>query len=290
MPPTPSGLASHVESWSPAPVTEDDVLSPVPAAALSALLDVPETAVRAGDTLPPLWHWLYFLGAPAQRELGDDGHPRHGHFLPPVPDRQRMFAGGRCEVREPLRVGEPVQRTSSLAAVTVKQGGTGELLFVTVRAEYRQRGSARVVEEQDIVYRSGRAAGAHPATLDALAEPRAEETWLLPLRPDPTLLFRFSALTANAHRIHYDAPYAREVEGYPGLVVHGPLLVLAMLEPLRREDPARQVRSVSYRLRRPAFAGERLLVAGSPAGDGGAALRVATHREERHATAEVTFA
>ncbi|MGI5144483.1 MULTISPECIES: FAS1-like dehydratase domain-containing protein [unclassified Streptomyces] len=283
-----SGLGPYVDSWSPGAVSEDDGLSPAPVAALSAVLDLPEPVAVAGDPLPPLWHWLHFLQWPTQRELGDDGHPRNGHFLPPVPQRQRMFAGGRCEVVHPLHVGERAQRVSSVRASAIKQGSTGELLFVTVRSEYLQHGRTCVVEEQDIVYRSGRSAGQHPTDLDTSAAPHTDEAWQLPLQPDPTLLFRFSALTANAHRIHYDTPYTQGEEGYPGLVVHGPLLVLTMLELVRRNAPTRRVRSVSYRLRRPAFAGERLLASGAPV-DHNAALRIATHREERHATAEVTF-
>ncbi|NRQ34740.1 hypothetical protein HII36_23320 [Nonomuraea sp. NN258] len=293
-----SGLGGYLVSWAPGPVGAADELAPGPAAALSALLDLPRPAVpQAGDALPPLWHWLYFLDWPGQAELGDDGHPRHGHFLPPLPHRQRMFAGGRCEIAEPLRLGEPAHRTTSLGPVTVKRGTTGELLFVTTRSEFRQRGRVRLVEEQDIVYRSGRAPNqAAELGLGTGVAPDADEPWRLPLTPDPVLLFRFSALTANAHRIHYDATYTREVEGHPGLVVHGPLLVIAMLELVRRDAADRRVRSLSYRLRRPAFAGEHLLACGGPTVlDGGrpgarAALRVATHREDRHATAEVTFA
>ncbi|MFF1691929.1 MULTISPECIES: hypothetical protein [unclassified Streptomyces] len=284
-----SGLGPYVESWNPGAVEDDDVLSPAPVAALSALLDQPEPVAAAGDPLPPLWHWLHFLQWPAQRDLGDDGHPRHGHFLPPIPDRQRMFAGGRCDIIEPLHIGERARRISRVGTVTTKQGKTGELLFVTVRSEYVQQGRTCLVEEQDIVYRSGRSAGQHPTDLDTSATPHSDETWQLPLQPDPRLLFRFSALTANAHRIHYDAPYAQGEEGYPGLVVHGPLLVLSMLELVRRNAPDRPVRSLSYRLRSPAFAGEHLLAAGAPA-DRNATLQIATHREQRHATAEVTFA
>jgi 3-methylfumaryl-CoA hydratase len=270
-------------------VTETDSLAAEPVAALSQVLDLDRPAAVAGQALPPLWHWLYFLRWPAQRLLGGDGHSAEGHFLPPIPDRQRMFAGGRCTVTAPLVVGEPVERVRSLGPVTVKQGSTGEMLFVTVRNEYRQGGTVRLVEEQDIVYRSGRSTGAHPATVGTESVPESDDVWRLPLRPDPVLLFRFSALTANAHRIHYDTPYCRDVEGYPGLVVHGPLLVLAMLDLVRVNAPDRQVRSVSYRLRRPAFAGEPLLAGGMPE-NAGARLRVATAREERHATAEVVFA
>lgn len=282
-------LSSYVESWAPGPVTDKDPLHAGPVAALSALLNLPDPVATAGDPLPPLWHWLHFPRWPAHRELGADGHPLHGHFLPPVPQRQRMFAGGRCEITEPLRLGEPAERTSSLASVTVKQGRSGELLFVTERREFRQDGRLRLVEEQDIVYRSGRGAAQHPRALDESAYPGFDDPWHRPLRPDPALLFRFSALTANAHRIHYDLPYCRDEEGYPGLVVHGPLLALLMFELPRRHAPDRRVRGLSYRLRTPVFAGERLAACGTPS-DGGADLRVATHREARHATAGVTFA
>ncbi|MET8901759.1 hypothetical protein [Streptomyces sp. NPDC004538] len=284
-----SGLGSYVESWSPPAIEAHDVLSPAPTAALSALFDQPEPVPALGDNLPPLWHWLYFLQWPTQQGLGNDGHPGQGHFLPPIPDRQRMFAGGRCKIIEPLRIGERTRRISSMSTLTSKRGTTGELLFVTVRSEYVQHDRTRLIEEQDIVYRSGRSAGQHPTDLDTSATPQSDVPWQFPLQPDPTLLFRFSALTANAHRIHYDAPYAKGEEGYPGLVVHGPLLVLTMLELARRNAPDRAVSSLSYRLRRPAFAGEQLLATGGSTGRS-ATLQIATHREPRHATAEVTFA
>ncbi|MEU6352601.1 hypothetical protein ABZ896_25280 [Streptomyces sp. NPDC047072] len=282
-------LSSYVESWHPAPVTETDPLPPGPTAAVSALLDLPEPVAGAGDPLPPLWQWFHFLDWPAQRELGPDGHLRDARFLPPIPERQRMFAGGRCEIVSPLRVGEPVTRVSSLRAVTPKHGRTGELLFVTERQEFRQGGRVCVVEEQDIVYRSGRVSGRHPESVDSQSVPTGSAPWGLSLQPDSRLLFRFSALTANAHRIHYDTPYCRDVEGYPGLVVHGPLLAVLMLDLVRRHAAGRRVRTLSYRLHRPAFAGEHLLAEGTPT-ESGVRLHVSSHREARHATAEVTFA
>lgn len=285
-------LGSYVESWAPSATTDEDALPPGPAAALSAVLDLPEPAAKAGDALPPLWQWLYFLEWPAQSELGPDGHLGDARFLPPIPDRQRMFAGGRVSVEEPLRLGEPAERVCSLASVTPKSGRSGELLFVTERREFRQAGRTCLVEEQDIVYRSGRsAASGHPTTVDSTTVPHSDAPWQLRAQPDERQLFRVSALTANAHRIHYDAPYCRDVEGYPGLVVHGPLLALLMLDLVRRNAPGRQVGSLSYRLHRPVFAGEHLLATGTPTEDGrGAQLGVATHREARHASAEVTFA
>ncbi|MFJ3780089.1 hypothetical protein ACIPX0_51390 [Streptomyces sp. NPDC090075] len=285
----PPPLSAYVESWMPGPLVAEDPLSTGPIEALSALLDLPCTAATAGDPIPPLWHWLYFLTWPAQSDLGDDGHPARGHFLPPLPDRQRMWAGGRCEIAEPLRLGEPAQRVSRLSAVTVKHGRAGDMLFVTERREFCQHGRICLVEEQDIAYRSGRSASQHPEVVSESAAPCPADPWQLSLRPDPALLFRFSALTANAHRIHYDTPYARHEEGYPGLVVHGPLLVLLMLELPRRHAPGAQLRSLSYRLRRPVFSGEHLAACGTPSGNR-ADLRVATDREEQQATAEVIFA
>ncbi|MFE7278522.1 hypothetical protein [Streptomyces sp. NPDC057623] len=287
--PTPPPLSSYVESWAPSPVTDEDPLPAGPVAALSAVLDLPGPVAKAGDPLPPLWHWLYFLTWPAGRDLGADGHPLGGHFLPPLPQRRRMWAGGRCEIARPLRLGEPTERVSSLGQVTARQGRTGDMLFVTERREFRQHGHTCLVEEQDIVYRSGPTVAQHPTTLDKTALTNPDSPWQLALRPDPALLFRFSALTANSHRIHYDTPYARDEEGYPDIVVHGPLLALLMLELPRRHTPDRQVRSLSYRLRRPVFAGEALVACGSPA-DGRAELLIATHRDDQHATAEVTFA
>ncbi|MER5886110.1 hypothetical protein ABT160_20000 [Streptomyces sp. NPDC001941] len=286
----PDPLGSYVRSWAPGPVTVEDPLHASPVAALSAVLDLPSAVTAVGEPLPPLWHWLHFARWPARHELGPDGHPREGHFLPPLPRRQRMFAGGRCTIDEPLRLGEPAERTDTLASVSVKHGRTGELLLVTERREFRQHGRTRMVEEQDIVYRSGRATAPYPREVDTSARPpRGDDPWRLPLTTDPALLFRFSALTANAHRIHYDSPYCRGEEGYPGLVVHGPLLALLMLELPRRQAPERRVRSLSYRLRSPVFAGEHLAACGSPS-DGRVALRVGTHRDDRHATAEVVFA
>jgi 3-methylfumaryl-CoA hydratase len=288
MHPAEIGLGAYVQSWNPGQVVDEDMLSPGPVAAMSALLNQPGPVATQGEGLPLLWHWLYFLHWYRHDELGVDGHPSRGHFLPPIPDRQRMFAGGRCEGAEPLRLDERTERTSTLANVALKRGKTGELLFVTERHELRQRGRACLVEEQDLVYRSGRSAALHPTEVDTTAEPEHGAPWHLAAQPGPPLLFRFSALTANAHRIHYDLPYAQRTEGYPGLVVHGPLLVLLMLE-LARRNTSRQARSVSYRLRSPVFAGERLAAAGAPS-EGGAELHVATHRDPRHATAEVTWA
>ncbi|EHR53592.1 hypothetical protein SacmaDRAFT_5476 [Saccharomonospora marina XMU15] len=279
-------LRTQLDGWQPEPTVDRDVVSAGPVAALSAVLDqLP--AAREGEPLPPLWHWLHFLEWPRQQELGADGHPSAGHFLPPIPNRRRMFAGGRSRVNSPLLVGVEAERISTLDSVAVKQGSTGEMVFVTVRSELRQRGQIRVVDEVDYVYRSGEDSRRvfEPASGPP---PESSHSWQLPVDTDPTLLFRFSALTANAHRIHYDSPYATQVERYPGLVVHGPLLVLLMLELVRRDEP-RPVRSLDYRLRRPVFCGEPVLVHGEPAGSS-AELAVSGAGGHTHATARVELA
>jgi 3-methylfumaryl-CoA hydratase len=265
-----TSLAELVAGWAPGPVEVTDRIAPWPVAAFAALLDQP---VPDDGELPPLWHWFSFLDAAPQSALGEDGHPADGHFLPPIPDRRRMFAGGRLEFRAPLRIGAGVVRRTRLTSVQPKSGRSGELLFVTVRSELDSGGAVAVVEEQDIVYRQ-QTAGATPARSGELPDagpPAAlpDGAWRLTLDPDPRLLFRFSALTYNSHRIHYDQPYATGVERYPGLVVHGPLLALLLLELPRRAAPERRVAAFEYRLQRPAFAGRPVVADGIPDGDDG---------------------
>ncbi|MHA6795024.1 FAS1-like dehydratase domain-containing protein [Pseudonocardia bannensis] len=261
------GLAAHVEDWAPGPVQSSARLDRWPSDAFAGVLDQPSPIHASGDPLPPLWHWFHFLDHPAQAELGEDGHPAAGHFLPPIPDRRRMFAGARLEVREPMRIGEEIVRRSVLADVTPKQGRSGDMLFVTVRHEFLRDGSAVVVEEQDIVYRSqpaGEQRGGPPVPASAEPGPAPAGAWRARLDPDPAMLFRFSALTYNTHRIHYDRPYVTGVEGYPDLVVHGPLLALLLLELPRRHAPDRPVTGFAFRLSRPAFAGTPIVADGVP--------------------------
>ncbi|MFC5994093.1 MaoC family dehydratase N-terminal domain-containing protein [Pseudonocardia hispaniensis] len=265
-----TGLAEHVAGWAPRPVEVSTRLDRWPSAAFAALLDQPSPVEVDGDPLPLGWHWFHHLEHPAQADLGDDGHPAHGHFLPPIPDRRRMFAGARLEVHEPLRIGAQVVRRSSLLEVTPKHGRSGEMLFLTVRHEYLQDGAVALTEEQDIVYRSqrpGSAPATAPAPVAAEPPPADPRVWRMRLDPDPALLFRFSALTYNAHRIHYDQTYVTGVEGYPGLVVHGPLLALLLLELPRRNAPDRPVGTFEFRLTRPAFAGVPVIAEATPDGE-----------------------
>ncbi|MEV7040960.1 MaoC family dehydratase N-terminal domain-containing protein [Amycolatopsis sp. NPDC051061] len=229
---------------------------PGPAQALASLLDVPEP----DGVLPLLWHWLYLLDRPAQADLGPDGHPVRGTVLaPPGPGRRRMWAGGRVRTPGALRMDEPATRTSEVLAMREKEGRSGPLTFVTVAHRITQAGRLVVDEEQDIVYRAGSALDARPD--DGPEVPPAPGEWSIEVTP--TLLFRFSALTYNAHRIHYDRDYSREVEGYPGLLTHGPLQAVAMAEAAR----ARGVEGAlefEYRLVAPLFDHQGLIASAAP--------------------------
>jgi 3-methylfumaryl-CoA hydratase len=241
-------------------------VDPWPAAAFAGLIGAPEPPLKDGDPLPPLWHWFTLLEHPSTAEVGVDGHPRQGHFLPPIPGRRRMFAGGRLTVAAPIPIGSLLHSRSQVANIALKSGRSGEMAFVTIRTELSADGQAVGVEEQDIVYRSepeGTPIRRMPRPAEEVPAPEGE--WCTELATDPVLLFRFSALTYNGHRIHYDLPYATEAEGYPDLVIHGPLLALLALDLPRVHAPERTVRSFDYRLIRPAFAPATVVAAATVA-------------------------
>jgi 3-methylfumaryl-CoA hydratase len=258
--------ASSIAGWSPSPIETTARIDAWPASAFAALLDLPPPVTAVGDPLPPLWHVFHLLDHPAQADLEPDGHPASAGFQPPMPDRRRMFAGGRVSVTAPLHVGDVVTRRSRLLSATPKQGRSGASVFVTVRSDFLVDGVVVQTEEQDFAYRSQ-----PPGAARGIAAPEpAEEPGPEPavrVVADPPLLFRFSALTFNSHRIHYDHPYVTQVEGYPGLVVHGPLLALLALEVPRRLAPDRRIREFRYRLTRPAFAGRDVVAGGDPGGE-----------------------
>ncbi|MEV5834553.1 mesaconyl-C4 CoA hydratase [Nocardia sp. NPDC052112] len=237
-----------------------EVLVPGPAEALSGLLGVPVPDLAAG--LPLLWHWIYLLERPAQADLGPDGHPiRNTVPEPPGPGRRRMWAGGSVRTRGALICGEPATKRTKVLSTAEKQGRTGALTFLVVGHQILQGDRIVVDERQDIVYRdavepSGRSGEPEPV-LDPKVPP-AEDEWAIDT--SPTLLFRYSALTYNGHRIHYDRDYARDVEGYPGLLVHGPLQALAMAEAARAVHRYTGDQVFDYRLRSPLFDYQGLVV------------------------------
>ncbi len=243
--------ALNPADWIGRSETRHDTLTLAPMAALSATLGRDDPAPQPGDALPALWHWLYFLPTASAHEIGDDGHPRRGGFLPPVPLPRRMWAGGRLRFHQPLRAGETITRTSTIRAVSSKSGKSGELVFVTVLHELRGAQGLAIEEEHDIVYRDAPAPGATPG---APQPAPGHSAFSRRITPDPVLLFRYSALTFNGHRIHYDQPYVTQVEGYPGLVVHGPLIATLLVDLLRREHPQASLKQFAFKAVRPIFA------------------------------------
>jgi len=215
-----------------------------------------ESAPQPGEPLPPLWHWAFFQEPMGASQLGPDGHPALGGFLPPAHNRNRMWAGSRIEFYQPLKVEAEVTCVSTILNVEEKHGRTGSLLFVMLRHEFFQDGKLALQDEQDIVYREPTPPKLHGT------ETLPEGHWQERIEPSPTLLFRYSAVTFNGHRIHYDWPYVTETEGYPGLVVHGPLIATLNLRAFTKAHP-------TARLERFTFRGVRPLISPQPFEVGG---------------------
>ena len=260
---------AHLQTWQGKSETTPDSITAAPLRALSATLDRDDAPPAPGTVVPPLWHWLYFLPHARQSEIGPDGHPLRGGFLPPVPLPRRMWAGGRLrwEAANPLQLGQSVERVSTIQSVKHKAGRSGELLFVQVEHQFRNASGLALTEEHDIVYRPlaqpGEAAPAPQTPSQA-----GQATWSRTIVPDDVLLFRYSALTFNGHRIHYDRQYVTQVEGYPGLIVHGPLIATLLVDLLRRNLPGAQLASFAFKAVRPTFDLHAFSVHGKPSADG----------------------
>ncbi|ALG86356.1 FAS1-like dehydratase domain-containing protein [Gordonia phthalatica] len=263
--------------WQPHTVTTDEVVDAGRVRALAQLFDDGLPAPEAGDPLPPLWHWAALPEWAASSELGVDGHPRRGSFLPPIDLPRRMFAGGSVAFPGTVRVGDTVRRDSQVESVTEKHGRSGTLIVVVVATTlFAPDGSAAVVEKQNLIYReaapaaSGPPADPEPAAAFVPVGPplqtAGDDRW--DFRTDPTLLMRFSAATANAHRIHYDWPYATRIEGYPGLVVHGPLMTMSLAETHRLRADGTRIASLTHRNMKPLFCGDPAQLVYTPSDDG----------------------
>lgn len=254
-----------------------------PAHASRIALTFGTVAPSAATPLPPLWQWAYFNGSVPTNVLAPDGHPPLGGFLPPTGDRNRMWAGGEVQFHAPLLLGRDATKTSTVVDIREKEGRSGNLLFVTVEHAYVQGGVKAITERQDIVYKSPgkpRTDGNEPAPL---------AQWSREIVPTPPLLFRYSAVTFNTHRIHYDQPYATEVEGYPGLVVHGPLIATLMLQAFCDEHPDKRIMTMRYRGLGPLICGQGFNVGGVLEGHGEARLWAESGRMLAH-LAEVGYA
>lgn len=257
----------QLQGWVGKTETLHDVIVGEPLRGLSATLDRDDPIPTEGSPVPALGHWLYFLPRHLQRETGDDGHRQRGGFLPPVPLPRRMWAGGKFEWQQsnPLRVGDSVRRISRIESIKHKTGHSGDLVFVQVRHEFLNGKGLAMTEIHDIVYRAAARKG------EAAPQPIAAEdspAWQREIYADPVLLFRYSALTFNGHRIHYDRSYCTDEEGYPGLVVHAPLIATLLVDLVRRNAPNAFIKRFEFKAIRPTFDLHALRVNGQPDKDG----------------------
>ena len=243
-------MSASFSDWIGATEDTEDVIALSPVRAAAATLDDSTTRFAPGSPLPPLWHWFFFLPYAPQSRIGPDGHPRRGGFMPPIQLPRRMFAGSRVRFLRPLLIGQTAIRQSVIEEVSEKDGRSGKLAFVTVGHTIRQDGEVCIEEKQDIVYREPGTPVPAPVPSELPALPPG--SWTRTVTPEPTLLFRFSAITFNGHRIHYDRAYATTVEGYPGLIVHGPLTAVLLME-LVRANTDRQVNAFAFRVQAPLF-------------------------------------
>ena len=251
--------------WIGSQEVREEIIVEFPAQAAAAMLDMDCEPMAHGGSLPPLWHWFYFLPTATRAQLDHDGHPVRGGFFPPVDLPRRMFAGARTQIIEPITIGEAAVRSGEIIKVVEKSGKTGRLVFVTVRYRIQQGGRLRVEEEQDIVYKEPGPSIPAPQPLPSLPDVPTG-SWVKDVTPDTVLLFRFSALTFNAHRIHYDRPYAHDEEGYPGLVVHGPLTAV-LLACMTQENSTRRIVRFRFQGRAPLFDLHPFRLVGRPDGN-----------------------
>jgi 3-methylfumaryl-CoA hydratase len=252
-----------LRTWIGRETISEDTLAVRHARLMAATLGLPQQDFVAGTPLPPLWHWLYFLEGLPPSELGRDGHPARGGFLPPVPLANRMWAGGELTFRAPLALGANVRKRSAVRSVEHKRGRSGDLVFVTVRHEVLDGDAVAITEDHDIVYKQPTPPGAARPAAPAMPEPTHSE----PFEATSTMLFRYSALTFNGHRIHYDVDYCREVEGYANLVVHGPLQA-TVLAGLAARLGSRPLRRFRYRGVQPNLLGTPLTMNAATDGEG----------------------
>jgi 3-methylfumaryl-CoA hydratase len=274
---------THLQQWVGRETLADDVLSVRHARLMAATLGLSQAPFDMGAPLPPLWHWLYFLEGLPPAELGRDGHPARGGFLPPVPLANRMWAGGDVQFSASLPLGAPVLKRSTILTVEHKQGRTGELVFVTVLHEVLHEGTVAISEKQDIVYKDPTPPG---RTTPSPAMPAALHR--SDFVPTSTTLFRYSALTFNGHRIHYDVDYCRDVEGYSNLVVHGPLNA-TMLAAHAQQAAGRPLKRFQYRGLQPSLLGNALTVNAAPNEEGGMTVWVALPDGAVSMRAEASF-
>lgn len=272
--------------WTPTVETVSETIDLTQVRKFANVLDIDETTFEDGGELPSMWHWLFFLLRAPTAQIGPDGHPRRGGFFPPVELQRRMFAGEQATFHKPLTIGQPATRTGTITRLDEKEGRSGRMVLVSAHYRIEQGGEVCIEDTHDIIYIAG-GGGAVPAPgPDAFTPP--DGAWHREVKADPVLLFRYSALNFNSHRIHYDAEYAKNEEGYPGLVVQGPLTALLLAE-LARANMAATMTRYSFRGRAPIFEPWPFHLVGQPGGDGSVDLQAVRNDATVAMTATAQF-
>jgi len=254
--------------------------------ALTATLDRDDPPYKEGDVIPPGWHLFYIREVVKLRDTAEDGHPKRGDFLPPIDLPRRMWAGTRATYHKPIHVGENISNVTTIESVTPKVGKTGQLVFLKLKNEISGEDGLATTELQDVVYREEAQPG---VAAPEPPPPPGEAVWKRTIHPSSVLLFRYSALTMNSHRIHYDRTYVTEVEKYPGLLVHGPLTFTLLLDLFRRENTDKTLKSFSVRAVSPIYDTHDFVVEGSPDGENAATLWALNHEGRLAMSAEAKF-
>jgi 3-methylfumaryl-CoA hydratase len=285
---TPAQELEHLKDWIGKTEEVDDVVTIFQIQGLRALFDDP-TVPKDGDPCGPMDHWCFFNPRVPASEIGADGHPKRGGFMPPVPLPRRMFGGCRATHHQPFRVGERVHRKSTIQDVVIKPGRTGTLVICTVKVEMSGQNGLAIEEEQDIIYRDNPPADSAGGNVGKTPAAPSDHDWIRTIEPNPVMLFRYSAVTFNGHRIHYDRKYVTEAEGYPGLIVHGPLTASHMLYLSMDKNPGKTVKSFDFQARAPLFDIAPFQVAGKVNPDGSNSLWSITPEGTTGTLATVTY-
>lgn len=279
-------MSDQYDAWVGKQSSTEALVTAYQADALTATLDRDDSLYKEGDAIPPGWHLFYIREVVKLSDTASDGHPKRGDFLPPIDLPRRMWAGTQATYHKPIHVGETIRNVTTIEAVTPKVGKTGPLVFLKLKHEISGEDGVATTEFQDVVYREE----AQPGAVAPEPPPApAEAVWKRTISPSPVLLFRYSALTMNSHRIHYDRTYVTEVEKYPGLLVHGPLTFTLLLDLFRRENSETVLKSFAVRAVSPIYDTHDFTVEGVP-GDAGEASLWALNNDGRLAmSAKATF-
>ena len=279
-------MSDQYQAWVGKRSSTKALVTAYQADALTATLDRDDPPYKEGDVIPPGWHLFYIREVVKLRDTAEDGHPKRGDFLPPIDLPRRMWAGTKATYHKPIHVGENISNVTTIESVTPKVGKTGQLVFLTLKNEISGENGVATTELQDVVYREEARPG---AAAPEPPPPPGEALWRRTIHPSSILLFRYSALTMNSHRIHYDRTYVTEVEKYPGLLVHGPLTFTLLLDLFRRENADKTLKSFSVRAVSPIYDTHDFVVEGAPDGESDATLWALNHEGRLAMSAKASF-